>query len=123
MSKFAFAGLAALLGAGPLCSLCGLGPQPMFAGGRPAAVAPSDTAKVELAIKGMTCGSCATTARIALERVPGVFQARVSYDSASAVVLYDPAKTATAELITKLREMTGYEARVVADAVSKKPAA
>jgi len=28
----------------------------------------ADTARVKLRVKGMTCGSCATTARFALER-------------------------------------------------------
>ena len=74
--------------------------------------ATADTAKVELAISGMTCGSCATTARIALERVDGVYDAEVSYDSASAVVLYDPEETSPEEFISYLEEMTGYEARV-----------
>ncbi len=78
-----------------------------------------DTARVELAISGMTCGSCATTARIALERVSGVYDAEVSYDSASAVVLYDPEETSPEEFIAYMRKMTGYEARVVEPA--KKP--
>ena len=72
-----------------------------------------DTAKVKLSISGMTCGSCATTARIALERVDGVYDAEVSYDSASAVVLYDAEKTSPEEFIAYLAKMTGYRAQVV----------
>ncbi len=72
----------------------------------------ADTAKVKLAISGMTCGSCATTARIVLKRVAGVYDAEVSYDSASAVVLYDPEETSPEEFISYLEEMTGYEARI-----------
>jgi copper chaperone CopZ len=85
--------------------------------------APSDTARVELAISGMTCGSCATTARIALERAPGVYDAEVSYDSASAVVLYDPEKTSPEKFVAYLEKMTGYKARVVepADKVKGTP--
>lgn len=74
---------------------------------------PTDTVRVKLAVRGMTCGGCATTARIALERVEGVHRAEVSYDSASAVVLYDAEKTSPERFIGRLREMTGYEARVV----------
>lgn len=70
----------------------------------------ADTAKVKLAITGMTCGSCATTARIALERVDGVYDAEVSYDSASAVVLYDPEETSPEEIISHVEKMTGYKA-------------
>ena len=80
----------------------------------------ADTANVKLAISGMTCGSCATTARIVLERVDGVYDAEVSYDSASAVVLYDPDETSPEEFISYLREMTGYEARVAESAQEPK---
>jgi len=80
------------------------------------ALPPADTAQVKLAITGMTCGSCATTARLALERTEGVYRAQVSYDSASAVVWYDPARTAPDRLIGRLKDLTGYEARVIAPA-------
>lgn len=125
MSKFVLAAVAALagLGAGPLCSLCGVAAQAAMGGPAPrTAVAPSDTATAKLAIQGMTCGSCATTARIALEKVPGVYRARVWYDSASAVVWYDSTATAPAKFIAKLREATGFEAKVVADSARKEPA-
>lgn len=115
-----FAGLAAL-GAGPLCSLCSVAAKPPGDVARPAVVAPSDTARAKLAIKGMTCGSCATTARIALERVPGVYRARVWYDSASAIVWFDSTATAPPKFIAKLREATGFEAQVVADSARKEP--
>lgn len=75
--------------------------------------AQADTARVVLSIDGMTCGSCATTAQIVLRRIVGVYLARVSYDSSSAVVLYDPAETDPDRFIERLREMTGYEAHVV----------
>jgi len=74
--------------------------------------ATTDTARVQLSIEGMTCGSCATTARVVLKRVPGVLDARVSYDSASAVVLYDDSETSPDVFIAQLERMTGYEARV-----------
>ena len=74
-----------------------------------------DTARVKLRVKGMTCGSCATTARMALERSEGVHRADVSYDSASAVVVYDPKKTSPPKFIVALKKLTGYEATVVPD--------
>ncbi len=73
----------------------------------------ADSARVKLAIKGMTCASCATTARIALERSEGVYRAEVSHDSASAVVDYDPERTSPPKFIANLEKMTGYEAMVV----------
>jgi copper chaperone CopZ len=60
----------------------------------------------------MTCGGCATTARLALQRVQGVYRAEVSYDSTSAVVWYDPVRTSPELFIARLRDLTGYEARV-----------
>ncbi len=110
-------GTAVFIGAVALCPDCEFG-APATAGAVTVVAAASpgvtvDTAIVRLTISGMTCGSCATTARIALQRVPGVYQARVSYDSSSAVVSYDPAATSPARLIAQLAEMTGYQARVV----------
>ena len=77
---------------------------------------PSDTATARIAITGMTCGTCATTARVALERVPGVYRAVVSYDSASAVVRYDPALTRPEVFMAELQRLTGYRATLVSDA-------
>jgi len=101
-------GAVGLFGATSVCAIClpGLASDP-----RASVVAVgSDTATVKLAIKGMTCGSCATTARIALQRVEGVFKADVSYEAASAVVQYDPAKTSPEALIAHLKKQTGFVA-------------
>jgi hypothetical protein len=51
--------------------------------------------------------------------VDGVHRAEVSYDSASAVVWYDSTRTTPEQLVAKLREMTGYEARAVEESVRK----
>lgn len=80
-----------------------------------AASAVADTARARLAVRGMTCGSCALTARLALERAPGVYRAEVSYDSASAVVLYDPERTSPDRFIARLEKLTGFTARAVAE--------
>ena len=120
VSKVVLGGAAALFGAGAFCLPCGQelaadGTAPStesrasVAGGSHA-IRP-DTARARLAIEGMTCGSCAATARIALERVDGVYRADVSFDSASAVVLYDPAKTTPNVFIPRLEKLTGYQAR------------
>lgn len=124
MSKFAllaFVGLAAI-GGRQLCSPCRVVADPGVNDvARRIAVVPSDTARTKLAITGMTCGSCATTARIALERVPGAYRARVWYDSASAVVWYDSTATAPPKFIAKLQDATGFKAKVVTDSVRKEP--
>lgn len=84
---------------------------------------PADTVRVKLAVRGMTCGSCAVTARLVLQRVDGVYRAEVSHDSATAVVWYDPVRTSPQQFIAKLPEMTGYEARAVEEIVRKEKAA
>jgi mercuric ion transport protein len=58
-------------------------------------------------VEGMTCVSCETTIKLALERVPGVSRAEVSYDRGEAVVEYDPHKTTPAALRDAINS-TGY---------------
>ena len=118
-STFAYLAGVALTGVVVLCPGCVDGAGAALesgtaAGGSVERIA-SDTTRARLAIKGMTCGSCATTARIALERSEGVYRAEVSYDSASAVVLYDSGKIAPPRFIATLKELTGYEAVVVGE--------
>lgn len=87
-----------------------LGLTALFAS--PSAAAPADTARIELAVAGMTCGSCAVTARVALRRTEGVIRAEVSYDSARAVIWYDSARVTPERIIKELHDRTGYEARI-----------
>jgi copper chaperone CopZ len=46
-----------------------------------------------LKVEGMTCVSCETTIKLALERTRGVRRAEGSYDRGGAVVEYDPKQT------------------------------
>lgn len=107
----AHAAAIAVFGAAVICPVC----LPDASTASPAGVA-ADTVQVRLHITGMTCGSCALTARIVLERTPGVFDAEVSYEESTATVWYDDAVTSAADVIARLREYTGYEARVAEDA-------
>ena len=70
---------------------------------KPAAGMKTATFRVE----GMTCVSCETTIRLALERAPGVSRAEVSYDRGEAVVKYDPEKT-TPDRLRDAINSTGY---------------
>lgn len=79
----------------------------------PPTVSKVDSTRLELAVAGMTCGSCAVTARVALRRMQGVVRAEVSYDSARAVIWYDPARITPERIIMELRERTGYSARII----------
>lgn len=111
--KLVAAAVAALVGTGVLCPICG--------GGTPAATAqtiavtqpPGDTATVKLHISGMTCGSCPVTARLALKKIPGVFNATVTLDDSLGVVRYDPRKVTPAQIAAHLTRLTGYGARTI----------
>jgi mercuric ion binding protein len=107
---------AGFTGAAMLCPLCGEG-----AGAAAAATPPgvyglaADTAQVRLHISGMTCGSCPTTARLALRKLTGVYQATVTLDDSLGVVQYDPRRVTPAEIAAHLKRLTGYVATVLPD--------
>ena len=50
---------------------------------------------------------------MALERVPGVESADVSYEAGQAVVVFDPAVTSPDEFIAELERMTGFTSAVM----------
>lgn len=58
-------------------------------------------------VEGMTCASCETTIKLALDRTPGVRRATVSYDRKEAVVEYDPQVTTPTKLRGAINK-TGY---------------
>ena len=69
----------------------------------------AETKTVTLDVPGMTCNVCPVTIRKALEKVPGVVKAQADFDSKTATVTFDPAKTTTAALL-KATENAGYPA-------------
>lgn len=76
------------------------------------ATAQPAVARATFKVSGMTCSSCETTIKLALERTPGVRRSEVSYDRREAIVEYEPNATS----VEKLREainQTGYTAEVV----------
>ena len=52
-----------------------------------------------LDVPNMTCSMCSITVRKALEKVPGVVDAKVDYDRQTASVKYDPDKADLAALV------------------------
>ncbi len=102
-------------GAALVCPLCDGGiPIAGAQQARGAALA-SDTATVRLHISRMTCGSCPTTARLALKRLPGVYSAVVTLEDSLGVVRYDPGRLTPAQIAAHLTKVTGFGATVVAD--------
>src|SRR5437667_3361677 len=108
-------------GAAILCPLCesrfatAAGPRVLAA----ARVSVVDTATARLHISGMTCGTCPTTARVALKRVPGVFSAKVTLDDSLGVVKYDPSRVKAKQIAARLTKLTGYGARILSDSVRR----
>ena len=78
-------------------------------------LAVADTAVVRLHISKMTCGSCTTTARVALKKLPGVYDAKVTLEDSLGVVRYDPHRVTPAQIAAHLTRLTGYGARVLPD--------
>jgi mercuric ion binding protein len=78
------------------------------------ASAPATAAErtVTLAVDGMTCASCPYIVRTALQEVPGVARAEVSYAEKTAVVTYDDAKT-TVAAVTQATADVGFPSHVI----------
>ncbi|MGH7573581.1 MAG: heavy-metal-associated domain-containing protein [Longimicrobiales bacterium] len=119
ISKAIVIGGAVLAGALAVCLGCGDGSVRAESGDATSPAVPAahatrsaDTVTATLTIRGMSCGSCETTARIALERVAGVHRAAVSLDPPQAVVHYDPATVSPPRFIASLEEQTGFEAEI-----------
>ena len=110
---------AGLSGAAILCPLCGGGIP--AAGAQPASRAAQapDTATLRLHISRMTCGSCPTTARLALKKLPGVYSATVTLDDSLGVVRYDPRRVTPAQIAAHLTRLTGFGATILADSTKQ----
>jgi periplasmic mercuric ion binding protein len=66
---------------------------------------------VTLEVKNMTCAVCPITVKKALERVPGVTDAKVNFDKKTASVSFDPDKASPADL-AKATADAGYPSSV-----------
>jgi len=62
-----------------------------------------------IGIEGLTCGACAVTARLALNKVKGVSSAEVSFEKKEAKVTYDPA-LATPDQLKAAIDAAGFKA-------------
>jgi copper chaperone CopZ len=113
---------AALGGTAILCPLCDAGFR--AAGAQSAGVAAAhapDTATVRLHISGMTCGSCPTTARLALKRLAGVYSATVTLDDSLGVVRYDSRLVSPTQIAAHLTRLTGFRATILPAATKASP--
>jgi mercuric ion binding protein len=67
--------------------------------------------RVVLDVPGMYCSLCPVTVKKALERVPGVIEAKADFATRSAEAKYDPDK-ASPEGLAKAVTAAGYQATV-----------
>ena len=81
----------------------------LFAAAMSAFAAEPKTAQLE--VSGMTCSLCPLTVRKALERVPGVLDAKADLATHSARARYDPDKV-SAEALAKAVSEAGFPAKV-----------
>ena len=79
-----------------------------------ATATPDAETRVDLALEGMTCASCATRIERKLNKIEGV-DAAVNYATEQAAVRYDPKRVAVADLIGAV-EAAGYHARLATEA-------
>lgn len=109
-----------LAGAAFLCPLCDQNAS--YALAQVAAPA-ADTTTTRFHISGMNCGTCPLTARLAIERLPGVHTATVTLDDSLGIVRYDAARVTPDQIAAHLDKMTGFTARVLPepDATPRKP--
>ena len=77
------------------------------------ATATEASARIDLALEGMTCASCAGRIERKLNKLEGV-QATVNYATEQAAVSYDPTHLAVTDLIHAV-EAAGYRARSAAE--------
>ncbi len=66
---------------------------------------------VTLSVPGMTCSACPITVKSALNKVPGVSKADVTFQTREAVVSFDDAKTSV-QALEKATADAGYPSTV-----------
>ena len=69
------------------------------------------TQSVTLSVPGMTCSACPLTVKSALNKVPGVSKAEVTFEKREAVVSFDDTKTSV-QVLAKATADAGYPSTV-----------
>jgi copper chaperone CopZ len=71
--------------------------------------------RVELVVRGMTCGHCEMRVKKALTGVDGVLNAEASHEREQAVVTVDPKQAVSMEALVAAVQEAGYEAEAPAE--------
>jgi mercuric ion binding protein len=107
-------GLAVIGGTAVACPPCLTSASPEALQGVTRAQVP-DTATTRMHISGMTCATCPVTARKALTRLAGVFDATVTLEDSLGAVRYDPRRLKPEQIAAHLTKLTGYKALLLPD--------
>jgi mercuric ion binding protein len=67
---------------------------------------------VQLAIEHMTCAMCPITVKVSLNKVPGVSQVSISFETKIAEVTFDNSQTSV-ENLTKATTNAGYPSSLI----------
>ena len=86
---------------------------PLWKMGEAAPATPADAKRVELQVKGMTCGSCVSSIETMLGQQPGIRSVSVALLAERAVVEYDEAQGWTPQKIADEIDDIGFEAQVI----------
>lgn len=103
------AGLAVLTLSGVLtgtCPFCFVGVDTAQASNEK-----SESTSITIPVEGMTCASCTFTVRIAIKKLEGVIDAKVTLDPDQADVTYDASKVGPQQIVDAINK-AGYKARL-----------
>ena len=70
--------------------------------------------RVELVVRGMTCGHCEMRVKKALSEVPGIQDAEASHEREQAIVTVKPGQAADVDALIAAVQAAGYEAEPAA---------
>jgi len=70
--------------------------------------------KIELTVRGMSCGHCEMRVKKALTAVPGVQDAEASHERGMAIVTIAPGQEVSVDLLVAAVAEAGYEAELPA---------
>ena len=66
--------------------------------------------QVTLPVEGMTCGACAVSVKMALNKLDGIRRAKVDVENGEAVITYTEGKVTLEQMIQAINS-TGFTAR------------
>ncbi len=75
------------------------------------AAPPEGQAKVEIAVSGMTCGSCCMKVETAVKTLAGVVDAKADYEKGVATITYKTDQVNVDKIVATINEKTSFKAK------------